>query len=56
IQNRLHFIIASTKHIKKEQYKQIVKKLDWHLYTIKASVEMDKLISHNDKLEGVENF
>ncbi|CAG8777442.1 18062_t:CDS:2, partial [Dentiscutata erythropus] len=55
-QGGLHFVIAPTMHIKKEQYIQTVKELDWQLCMIKASVEMDELISHDDDLEGVEDF
>ncbi|KAF0453065.1 serine/threonine protein kinase [Gigaspora margarita] len=55
-QGGLHFVIAPTKRMKKEQYEQTVKELDWQLCTIKVSAEMDELISRDDDLEGVEDF
>ncbi|CAG8744584.1 5590_t:CDS:2, partial [Racocetra fulgida] len=52
-QGGLHFVIAPTKRMKKEQYEQTVKELDWQLCTIKASAEMNELISRDDDLEDL---
>ena len=56
IQTGLHFVIAPTRCMTKEDYEQAVKDLSWQLCTIKASAEMKELISHDDDLEGVEDF
>ena len=56
IQTGLHFVIAPTRRMTKEDYEQAVKDLSWQLCTIKASAEMKELISHDDDLEGVEDF
>jgi len=58
IQTGLHFviIIAPTRRMTKEDYEQAIKDLSWQLCTIKASAEMKELISHDDDLEGVEDF
>ncbi|CAG8632630.1 11468_t:CDS:1, partial [Paraglomus brasilianum] len=52
IQTGLHFVIAPTRCMTKEDYEQAVKDLSWQLCTIKASAEMKELISHDDDLEG----
>src|SRR4051812_17833712 len=56
IQTGLHFVIAPTKHMKKEIYEQATKDLGWQLCTIKASAETIELISFDDDLDNVEDF
>jgi len=40
----------------KENYEQEIRDLDWQLCTIKASAEINELISLDDDLDGVEDF
>ncbi|RHZ52761.1 hypothetical protein Glove_457g82 [Diversispora epigaea] len=56
IQKGLHFIIAPTVHMTKENYVQVVKNMDWHLCTIKASIEMNELVFFDEDLDNVEDF
>ncbi|GBB83938.1 hypothetical protein RclHR1_01060002 [Rhizophagus clarus] len=55
-QTALHFVIAPTMRMTKEDYEQSVKSLNWQICTVKASAEMIDLVSHDDDLDGIEDF
>ncbi|PKK67942.1 hypothetical protein RhiirC2_751026 [Rhizophagus irregularis] len=56
VQGALHFIIAPTISMTKENYEQLIRNLDWQICNLKASAEMNELISLDDDLDGVEDF
>ncbi|CAG8687867.1 16083_t:CDS:2 [Rhizophagus irregularis] len=56
VQGALHFVIAPTISMTKENYEQLIRNLDWQICNLKASAEMNELISLDDDLDGVEDF
>ena len=55
-QTALHFVIAPTMRMKKENYEQAIRSLNWQVCSIKASEEVIELVSHDDDLDGIEGF
>ncbi|CAG8558751.1 5972_t:CDS:2 [Ambispora leptoticha] len=54
-QTGLHFVIAPTIRMTKNNYVQAVKNLNWHLCTIKAAAKITELVCSDDDLDGVED-
>src|SRR5436305_671690 len=55
-QTGLHFVIAPTMRMTKENYEQSIRSLNWQICTVKASAEMIELVSCDDDLDGIEDF
>ncbi|CAG8630093.1 uncharacterized protein OCT59_029216 [Rhizophagus irregularis] len=55
-QNALHFLIAPTRRMTKEDYEQAVKNLNWNVCEMKVFAEVNKLVSLDEDLDDVEDF